>query len=224
MHITSRSGRVGEEKPIRLCFNGGPPPTAEFAERLTWGNVNESFSLLGRIRLKRKRIDYCLRSLSCAALGRVRWGACGRFECARLTIAVQQMGAAVPLFALGWKTAVDYADSKRLLERPHAVGKVLGLRELVGRMGVAVDARREHERSRNMRGKRDRVMAAYRFRAHERKTRSLRGFLDYAHAAFGEGHGRPHLGAGHLDTRAGCRLDFRESRRHALRRCACVLL
>ena len=139
MHITSRSGRVGEEKPIRLCFNGGPPPTAEFAERLTWGNVNESFSLLGRIGLKRKRIDYCLRSLPCAALGRVRWGACGRFECARLTIAVQQMGAAVPLFALGWKTAVDYAGSKRLLERPHAVCKVLGLRELVGEVRVVFD-------------------------------------------------------------------------------------
>ena len=134
------------------------------------------------------------------------------------------MSAAEPLFALGWKTAIGYADSKRLLERLHAVGKVLGLCELVGRMGMAADARHEHERSRNMRGKRDRVMAAYRFRAHERKPRSLRGFLDYAHTAFREGHGRPHLGAGHLDTRAGCRLDFRESRCHALQRCARVPL
>lgn len=93
--------------------------------------------------LKRKRIDYCLRSSPCAALGRARGGACGRFECARLMIAVQQMGAAEPLFAPGWKTAVGYADSKRLLKHPHAVGKVLGLRELVGEVRVVFDLRVE---------------------------------------------------------------------------------
>ena len=43
----------------------------------------------------------------------------------------------------GWKTAVGYADSKRLLKHPHAVGKVLGLRELVGEVRVVFDLRVE---------------------------------------------------------------------------------
>ena len=77
MRITSRFGRVEEEKSIRLRFNGDPSPTAKFAERLTWGNANESFLLLGRSGLKRKRIDFRLRSSPCAALGRARWGVWG---------------------------------------------------------------------------------------------------------------------------------------------------
>lgn len=58
MHITSRSGRVGEEKSIRLCFNGDPPPMAKFAERLTWGNAyaDTGATYAGRIKTQTYRL------------------------------------------------------------------------------------------------------------------------------------------------------------------------
>ena len=77
-------------------------------------------------------------------------------------------------------------------------------------MGVAVDARHEHERGRNMRGKRDRVMPAYRFRSHAGQLACCSSALDQGDAAFGEGHGRPHFGARDLDRGARLLLDTGE--------------
>lgn len=68
MHITSRSGRVGEEKSIRLCFNGDPPPMAKFTERLTRGNAcaDTGATHTGRIKTQTYRLLLAELALRCA--------------------------------------------------------------------------------------------------------------------------------------------------------------
>ena len=77
MHITSRSGRVGEEKPIRLCFNAGSPSSGASGESKIPGQGFGEIASTCKVPIKTQTYRLLLAELAlrCArprALGRLR--------------------------------------------------------------------------------------------------------------------------------------------------------